>query len=78
MNLNDNVRMKLTNEGIAVLEAADVGVHANEEGVLETKLWTVMQVFGPHIYHGMTQQFFAYNDIEPVDGQEHDYGALKM
>lgn len=71
MNLNDSVRITLTDDGIAVLEAADVGVHADNEGVLEAKLWTVMQVFGPHIHHGMTMQFFEDNEIELIGDLDH-------
>lgn len=67
MNLSDDVRVKMTKEGMEVLGAADGAGRVDEDGYLECKLWTLMQVFGPHIHMGMTKQFFESNEIELVE-----------
>lgn len=74
MNLSDNVRVKMTDEGMEVLGAADGAGRVDADGYLECKLWTLMQVFGPEIHMGMTRQFFEGNEIEVVEEPAPSFG----
>jgi hypothetical protein len=66
MNINTRVRVKLTSKAKEILKKADLYEQPDDQDILETELWCLMRVFGPHFYHGMTFDLFVGNDIEFV------------
>jgi hypothetical protein len=74
MNTNTVVKVVLTASGAKIynawmwqfpLQARAPEVEAGH--VLETELWQVMQIFGPHIFHGMLETPFVNNEIEILE-----------
>lgn len=77
MNINDTVRVRLTNAGRNLLlehyslgqmpGEAELSANLLKPGWLggwpEFPLWELMQIFGPHIYRGMVDLLFADNEI---------------
>ncbi len=78
INLNDNVRVKLTPFGIQCMKdyhkwlfAPNVAPPFNppvpdENGWTTMQMWLVLQEFGPYMHNGMTQIPFEDNVIEIV------------
>jgi len=60
MNLNDQFRIKLTTEGMAVFARHYQGIDYHgverptipEDGSITDSLWSLMQIFGPEIHMG--------------------------
>lgn len=54
VNVNDRARIKLNERGRMILKSSDhiVLEKVDEDGYLETSLWEIMLVFGPHLYMG--------------------------
>lgn len=52
-NINNLVRIKLTDEGRAIAAREDRYFRSpDEDGWTSEQLWVVMQVFGPHLFNG--------------------------
>lgn len=66
MNMNDRVRVKLTNHGKLICTMAAYSV-VNHNGMIELPLWELMQIFGPRIHMGMPHMFFVDNEIEVIE-----------
>lgn len=79
LNINEQVRVKLTAAGIKEYERyyrelMPVGTkeeyfypRLDAEGWHRTQLWCLMQEFGPAIYMGMPDVFFENNEIEVIE-----------
>lgn len=81
-NLNDKVKVKLTESGretyrafvaetvapmVPYLPALDENVDLDADGYSSFHFWELMQVFGPKMYHGMTEMPFEANEIKLVE-----------
>lgn len=73
INLNDDFTATLTAKGAEVWNKSFEDVPPKHRPapvaagqVIETGLWTLMQVFGPHTWHGMTHTHFVENSIKKV------------
>lgn len=75
ININETVKVKLTKAGKEHWKKyyqnllGGLGVPVNipkipKDNILETELWTIMQVFGNGIYQTMPKQFFEDNVLE--------------
>ena len=90
MNINDIVRVKLTDEGIRVYKKTiedlrlpdrietDIFERLEEnDGYFISSFWDLMNVFGPEMYMGNVKQMFVNNHIDIMrDGQW--VGDLKL
>jgi len=69
-NINDYVKVKLTNYGLSILEAQHNELHSyfsnqqpfeppktDENGYTKFQLWHLMQTFGPHIGASLINPF---------------------
>jgi hypothetical protein len=76
ININDYARVRLTSHGEEILKKeCDVAheYHYNPHTkILEIELWSIMEIFGPHIWHG-SDQCFEHNEITII---ETEYGVL--
>lgn len=67
MNINDLVRVKLTEYGVEHLKTKDpvaLEYHFDKETkMLETEMWNLMYIFGDEMYMG-AKQVFENNNIE--------------
>lgn len=67
INMNDRVRVKLTDKGEEILDAVEfASYYERDGGYLEFTLWELMQIFGRHFHMGMTEMPFVNNSIELV------------
>ena len=71
MNVNDQVSVTLTEEGLRLWDEYHDGypalqARAREEGGLKTEVWKLMQVFGPHVRMGGPNHF-VNNEIKIVE-----------
>lgn len=74
VNINDSVKVELTQKGFTVLRQyyADLGQYlpsgflaeqvSQLDSVQEFQLWEIMMIFGPHIYLG-ADNLFKDNEI---------------
>jgi len=71
ININDYARVRLTSHGEKILgEGTEREYHYNEHTkVFETELWTIMEIFGPHIWHG-SEQCFEHNEITIIETED--------
>ena len=72
LNINDTVKVKLTQAGFQI--ACDAGyqntaTNIDVDGYSSFQLWILMEIFGPHLYHGMPNTLFEQNRIR-VTGTE--------
>lgn len=69
MNINNLVRVKLTEHGIATMIMKNppaMEYHFDKDTkILETELWDIMNIFGDQMYLG-AKQVFANNNIEII------------
>ena len=61
-NVNDEVKIKLTERGLEILEKEDLvslfdHSKCDEDGWYKVQLWWLMSVFGKHIYLGCNVPF---------------------
>lgn len=70
LNINERFKAELTEKGAEVWnksfdEAPPKHRPAAKKAgeMIEACLWEIMQVFGPHTWHGMTQLHFKDNSI---------------
>jgi len=61
LSMNTIVEVHLTEEGRKIYRK-HVGSSQPVDEVLETELWTLMEIFGPHITHA-GEIFFKNNEI---------------
>lgn len=73
LNINDHFKAELTEQGAEVWNKSFEDVPPKRRPAvvaaghtIETGLWTIMQVFGPHTWHGMAHTHFKDNAITKV------------
>lgn len=58
ININVQVRVRLTNYGRArFLQVRPNYPFDLNNGTIQLTLWELMEIFGPHMYHGSKQMF---------------------
>ena len=82
INLNDKVKVKLTDAGRVMykafmadvsaplepyLPALDSNADLDEDGLSEFSFWELMQVFGPRMHMAMTEMPFEQNVLTFVE-----------
>lgn len=80
-NINDEIKVKLTEYGNSILEkdiTDTAGMlkgfsypeyfpyHTDKDGYIEFKLWDFMRIFGSHFYNGCSQ-IIEHNEIIFID-----------
>jgi hypothetical protein len=72
ININDYTRVRLTSHGEKILKKeSGNGFNFNystRTKILEIELWSIMEIFGPHIYHG-SDQCFESNEITIIENE---------
>lgn len=72
LNLNDNVKVKLTSFGLEILSmrykerngnSTDFVPTIDENGYTEYQLWELMNIFGEYYYVGAAELPFELNEI---------------
>jgi len=71
MNINDQVQVTLTDDGVRVYENSGTRLRLTpptlpEDRILKTELWDLMHVFGPHICMG-SSPFFVHNEVTIIE-----------
>ena len=61
MNINDVVKVKLTVLGYKIYNTYTINNFlvnkVNKDNIIETELWEIMKIFGPHFYVGADALF---------------------
>lgn len=70
LNINEEVEVILTPAGKdkmtnLALVGEEYFTEAEKSGKFQ--LWRLMQVFGPHVWHGMPEPFFYRNEIKLME-----------
>ena len=73
INMNDRVRVKLSERGALVMEEQRIVIdYYPEERVYKGQLWELMQIFGEHIYMGGEPPFMSITVIDDTFANKMD------
>ena len=61
MNLNDRVRVQVTERGKKIL--SERGLDCDEQGYHKTQLWELMAMFGKYMHIGFHELIFTNNEV---------------
>ena len=69
-NVNNYVRVKLTEVGKNILEAEEIKYLPDEEGFVRFQMWELMQIFGNHMWNGCDIPFETNIGLEENEQQQ--------
>jgi hypothetical protein len=64
INLNETVRVQLTEHGRSIMAGAKLPVRTDEHGYTTLQFYDLMNIFGQHLFLGCAKIPFTHNAIE--------------
>ncbi len=64
INLNDYVKVKLTEHGVKLYEINRLKLPELENSILKIQLWELMQLYGVYMYNGNPNLPFESMEVE--------------